>query len=492
MAGMDREAAGHLLRQLRELRETVEHGASERETHWEVEVTRPVFRASRSNLAHYLALREQDLRPLQAQLPPFGLSSLGRSESRVMANLSAVIGALELMTGAPAEPHEEEGESGLGRLEANTVELFGPARDGRHARVMVTLSPKVGTEDQLVAALLDAGMDCARINCAHDSPGIWLKMIETLRRVGAAKGYSCPVCMDLAGPKIRTEEVIARKKMVEPGDSILITFDAPGKRSAFDFQASCGAPEVLGAIQAGTPCSIKDGRIAGRIDEVRDEGLVLRVERTPKGGEPLLEHKGINFPGTALDISPLTPADLKALDFIAEHADAVSYSFVQRQSDVALLQGELERRRDGRPPMPIIAKIETQLAFEHLPELIVQGASRNPFGIMIARGDLAVEIGFERLAEVQEEILWIAEAAHVPVIWATQVLESLVKNGMPSRGEYTDAAMGVRAECVMLNKGKHIQDGVMALDDLLRRMEQHQLKKTPQLRALKSWRYHGG
>jgi pyruvate kinase len=106
-------------------------------------------------------------------------------------------------------------------------------------------------------------------------------------------------------------------------------------------------------------------------------------------------------------------------------------------------------------------------------------------GVMIARGDLAVECGWERLAEVQEEILWIAEAAHVPVIWATQVLERLAKEGRPSRAEITDAAMGERAECVMLNKGPHVPLAVRTLDDILRRMQEHQQKKRAMLRPLR-------
>jgi len=108
-------------------------------------------------------------------------------------------------------------------------------------------------------------------------------------------------------------------------------------------------------------------------------------------------------------------------------------------------------------------------------------------GVMIARGDLAVECGYERMAEVQEEILWACEAAHMPVIWATQVLETLARTGVPSRAEITDAAMGGRAECVMLNKGPHILDAMRTLTDILRRMQQHQSKKRPLLRALKSW-----
>jgi pyruvate kinase len=183
----------------------------------------------------------------------------------------------------------------------------------------------------------------------------------------------------------------------------------------------------------------------------------------------------------------LTREDLRALDFVAANADMVGYSFVQRPEDLALLQREIDKRRGDRPPLAIVAKIETRLAFANLPELIVQGAGTSPFAVMIARGDLAVEIGYERMSEVQEEILWVCEAAHVPVIWATQVLESLVKRGMPSRGEFTDAAMGNRAECVMLNKGPYVDEGVAVLDNVLRRMERHQVKKSPQLRALSAW-----
>jgi pyruvate kinase len=106
-------------------------------------------------------------------------------------------------------------------------------------------------------------------------------------------------------------------------------------------------------------------------------------------------------------------------------------------------------------------------------------------GVMIARGDLAVECGYKRLAEVQEEILWICEAAHVPVIWATQVLETLSKKGIPSRSEITDAAMGERAECVMLNKGPYVVSAVKTLDDILKRMQTHQEKKRSILRRLR-------
>lgn len=137
--------------------------------------------------------------------------------------------------------------------------------------------------------------------------------------------------------------------------------------------------------------------------------------------------------------------------------------------------------------MALVAKIETQLAIRNLPELIVQGAGVQPMAVMIARGDLAVEVGARRLSELQEEILWLCEAAHVPVVWATQVLDTFVRKGTRHRAELTDAAMAERAECVMLNKGPYITDAVSLLDDVLAAMEGHQFKKTSRLRALRSW-----
>jgi pyruvate kinase len=150
------------------------------------------------------------------------------------------------------------------------------------------------------------------------------------------------------------------------------------------------------------------------------------------------------------------------------------------------LEAELSRR-GASAAMALIAKIETVAAVQSLPELIVQGAGVRPLAIMIARGDLMVEVGHRRMAEMQEELLWLCEAAHVPVIWATQVLDNLVKKGLRNRAELTDAAMAERAECVMLNKGPYVGDGVRLLADVLGRMEGHQFKKASRMRALRSW-----
>ena len=193
--------------------------------------------------------------------------------------------------------------------------------------------------------------------------------------------------------------------------------------------------------------------------------------------------KGVNLPESDLRLDATTTKDLEDLAFVARHADIVELSFANTRRDVERLHEHLARL-GGRTPA-VVLKVETRRGFENLPELLLAAMRAPRCGVMIARGDLAVEVGFERLAEVQEEILWVCEAAHVPVVWATQVLEGLAKVGTPSRAEVTDAAAGVRAECVMLNKGPHVGQAVRALDDILRRMQAHHCKNRSTLRELK-------
>ncbi|MCG8584260.1 MAG: pyruvate kinase, partial [Pirellulales bacterium] len=244
----------------------------------------------------------------------------------------------------------------------------------------------------------------------------------------------------------------------------------------------CTAPEVFESVRVGDRILFDDGKIGGVVEEVNDGHLVVEVTHARDRGGKLRADKGINLPDSPLKMDALTEKDRKDLEFVVKHADAVNYSFVRRAEDVFQLQEELHRL--GRPELGIILKIENRKAVQHLVRILL-AAMRSPLaGVMIARGDLAVECGWQRLAEVQEQILWMCEAAHMPVIWATQVLESLAKKGLPSRAEVTDAAMSARAECVMLNKGANICETVRTLDDILQRMQDHQVKKRPMLRKL--------
>lgn len=500
-----------LLATIQELRQTVESEGLATFERWKLHIHRSDFLVSALNLAQYLALRRHDLRSLQAALMPWGLSSLGRIEARVMPNLDAVIATLEMICKSEPErsinrPPVEAFFEGDRLLQQHTEDLFGQTLPHRRVRIMVTLPTEAASDYGLVREIVQRGASCVRINCAHDAPEAWKRMIDFTRQAERETGKMCKVMMDLGGPKIRTGHVLTPrdKKRVFQGDHILLSQCLSQSVTEVEvdntvlptdyFQTCCTVPEILNLLTVGSLVYIDDGKIRTRVIDPQfhspdgQSGLLLQVTHASPKGIKLRPEKGLNFPNTVLPLSPLTDKDLSDLDFIATHADIIGYSFVQRPTDIRLLQQELDRRAKEQLCKPaIVAKIETPVAVSNLPELIIYAAGKQPFGVMIARGDLAVEIGYQRLAEIQEEILWLCEAAHVPVIWATQVLESLVKNGAPSRGEMTDAAMAERAECVMLNKGPFIAEAITILDDVLSRMEAHQSKKTPQLRALHSW-----
>jgi pyruvate kinase len=279
-------------------------------------------------------------------------------------------------------------------------------------------------------------------------------------------------------------ETSLRAIEVKVGDTLLLTRGRaahtataakhPHERLAI---VSCTLPAALDHLAKGQRVSFDDGRIhavVARVLRGRDE-FQLRVVLTQKDTAKLRADKGINLPDTRITIPGLTKEDRDNLSFIARHADAIGLSFVRDPADLRRLHTALDRHR--RSPMAVILKIETREAFENLPRLLLEGMRRPPLAVMIARGDLAIQAGFERLAEVQDEILWMCEAAHVPAVWATQVLDTLARTGVPSRAEVTDAAAGVAAECVMLNKGPFIAEAVRALADILGRMERHRDKK---------------
>lgn len=278
---------------------------------------------------------------------------------------------------------------------------------------------------------------------------------------------------------------------LQQGDLLVLQRDLkPGRPATYDSAGQvlnppsigCTIPEVFDDIRSGESTWFDDGKIGGVVEKIEHTRAFIRITQARVGGERLRSNKGINLPESKLRLAALTPQDLDTLPFIAEHADVVELSFANDASDVEFLQQHLTRL-GGRHPA-IVLKVETRRGFENLPEMLLTAMRWPSCGVMIARGDLAVECGFERLAEVQEEILWVSEAAHIPVIWATQVLETLAKKGMPSRAEVTDAAMGQRAECVMLNKGPHMLSAVRVLDDILRRMQGHKAKRRPLLREL--------
>lgn len=566
---------------------------------------RPRHRWSAVNLVDYAAVRSQDVRQLQADLSELGLSSLGRMEAGVEDHLKAVLLSLAAIADKPEpeldmldvgiDPGEDQG-GGQETLVRNTVHLLGRAPEDRETRIMVTLPSEAAGDPALVRDMVAAGMNVARVNCAHDGPEEWARMIEHVRAAASESDKDLRISMDLGGPKVRTGPIEpgprvekikptrdARGHITErarlwlgssPHDDLLpsvpvspaswLTQRSVGERirlrdaresgrslhvvavedggvlvefaktvyfatdlvltaangdravlgelpeteqalrlnigdtlrlvrslepvpavSHSPFSIGCTLPEAFEDVEPGDRVWLNDGKIGGVVRSVTPDSMDIDVLHAGPNGSNLKAEKGINFPDTELRIRSLTEQDRRDLKFVARNADIVNMSFVRSRTDVTDLLDELTRL--GATDVDVTLKIETVGGFEQLPQMLLEVMRWKDAGVMIARGDLAVETGFERLAEVQQEILWLCEAAHVPVIWATQVLESLAKKGIPSRAEVTDAAQGQRAECVMLNKGPFIIDTIAALSSILGRMSGHVIKKTDLLRKLNAW-----
>jgi len=569
----------------------------------DIENVHPVYGKSALNLVHYLGFRNFDIDKLQDELRDLGLPSLSNVEAHVMKSLLTLSSIISHLLGKP-DREKRKGIISVKKsqkiLNRNTKLLFGYKSKKRRTRIMVTLPGSAGDDYKLVNRLMNLGMNSARINCAHDDPGTWAKMIDNIHKSKDKLAKNCKIMMDLGGPKLRTgsmqpgpkivrirpEKDVTGKvvnpakvwiappdipppddtanahipiseewfKYIKRGDNIRLTdtrdkkikividgkkgngrwglcFSSayvssgtelhlfkpgsmedlahqvgellpleqyislkvndylilhkdpmPGEPAQYDENGkllkhahiSCTLPEIFKDVKKGEPVFFDDGKIEGIIEEFNEDELLIKISYAKDSGGKLKSDKGINLPESNLKVSGLTKKDKKDLEFVAVNADTVNFSFVNDENDVQQLLDELS---NYDTTIGVILKIETQKGFKNLPRILLRAMQTYPIGVMIARGDLAIETGWKNFASIQEEIMRICEAAHVPDVWATQVLESLAKKGVPSRAEITDAAMAQRAECVMLNKGAYIEKTVKMLDKILRRMQRFQKKK---------------
>lgn len=454
-----------------------------------IQQVHPNFQASATNLLHYLVLRSAEIREAQEYLHKIGLSSLANCESHALAQVQRV---LRWLKASHVERHEVactfEVASKL--RQRHTEELLGISPETGKPHIMVTFNEEMTNDRMMVEDMLMAGMTVARLNCAHDNPDVWSRMIEVLKRGIAKTGRNCKVYMDLAGPKIRVASLpidvdpLLGLRLHEEEDVLMLPAENQTEE-VMDRPVIWVEPSaMLAMMKPGEHIFFDDGKFEAKVIESTAAWARVRIKRISTKKPFLKAEKGINLPDSDLNIAPLTDEDKRNIPFICQHADMVGYSFVSEPGDVDFLRTELKKHGGSRHIPAIILKIERLSAVQNLPGLLMNGMRDGAVGVMIARGDLAVEIGFERLSEIQEEILWICEAAHVPVIWATQVLETLNKTGYATRSEITDAAYGVMAECVMLNKGRYITKTIHTLDNILRRQMAHVDKKRYIMRPL--------
>lgn len=599
-----KEKIDSLINQVLEL----EHSITEEEEKYknEIEFVHEEHRNSATNLVHYLAFRSFDLRNIQKRLQNLGMSRLNRAEAHVQSSLLKTLFILRALNNEPINPATRKGLSikkGKKLQKSNTRKLLGYRSKNRRVRIMVTQPTEAAYNYPMVYNMVKNGMNCARINCAHDDPEVWLKIIDHVKRASKSLQRKVKIAMDLAGPKIRTGTIKPGAKVrkfspirdeegniLEPvmlhcvpqkefdaekmpeaipvnpdwiasldeGEKIEVIDTRNKKRRLFvakkseqsvllngdettylgtgtklitsktgsasvgelppvehvlllragdiltihksqklgepaivdkkgkvikKAHVSCQLHEIFDVVKVGEPVLFDDGKIQAEIIEVREDEFDVKITRAKELGTKLRAEKGINFPETAINVGGLTEKDKADLEFVAQHADVVNFSFVNSPEDVQELL-DLFEEMEVPERLGVILKIETQKAFENLPEILLTAMKVKKVGVMIARGDLAVETGWDQIGTIQREILSICNAAHTPVVWATQVLENLAKKGLPSRSEITDAVQSIKADCVMLNKGLYINDAISLLDTILTDQETYNDKDLEQLPKL--------
>ncbi len=464
------------------------------------------YKASAKNLYRYLLLRSNDLRTIQNGLSEHGISSLGSGAGYVYHNVSSALRLVKLLLGKSWQPHNDVQTIGFSKskklLRKHANLLFNSENKVHATGIMVTMPDEAAHDTELLKRLMAAGMGIARINLSHGDQTQWIKILGNIEAVSKEMQLPIKIYMDLPGPKIRTSTILKRNKKIPSAGPKQVEFIKIAKNDHLILRKEgvgndpqvrvnnqenehpvvhASLPQIIDDLQIGQPVFFDDGTIEAQVLEKYLNEVLLVIINAYKS--KLASGKGINLPQTHLNLPSLTDEDIDLLPFVSKHADLVGYSFVRNAFDVTKLYKVLQILDQGR--IGVIFKIENVEAFENLPSILIQGMARAKIGVMIARGDLAVEVGFERISEVQNQILLLCEAAHVPVIWATQVLDTLAKKGIATRAEISDVAISAQAECVMLNKGPYIVEAVSTLKNILQRMEAHSQKKKNTMRALK-------
>ncbi|ACQ80466.1 pyruvate kinase [Beutenbergia cavernae DSM 12333] len=315
----------------------------------------------------------------------------------------------------------------------------------RRAKIVCTLGPATESPE-MVQALVDAGMDVARINRSHGEADEHARVIERVRAAATAAGRAVAILVDLQGPKIRLGRFVDGKHELAEGDVFTITTDdVPGTKE----RVSTTYPGLPGDCKPGDVILIDDGRVAVRVVEVTATDVVTRVE-VPG---PVSNNKGLNLPGVAVSVPAMSEKDIEDLRWgLRLKADFIALSFVRSAADyddVSRIMDEEGYRA------PVIAKIEKPQAVENLTEIV------DAFdGIMVARGDLGVELPLEQVPLVQKSAIDLARRNAKPVIVATQVLDSMISSPRPTRAETSDCANAVLdgADAVMLSGETSVGD----------------------------------
>jgi pyruvate kinase len=342
-----------------------------------------------------------------------------------------------------------------------------PSHTARRTKIVATVGP-ASRDPEVLRQLFEAGVDVFRLNFAHGTPDEHAETVRRIRQTSAEAGREVGIMGDLPGPKLRLGDLEGDVAVLHSGSTVRMRGETNG---------TPGNPELLTvqwdgfakAVHEGDPVFLADGRVRMRVVSVSGNEVICEIE----AGGAVSSHQGVNLPGADADLPDTRVSDQPWIDFACDNGvDLLAVSFVRRPADLEKVEAHL-RERGG--DIPLIAKIEKPQAAERAPEIIEEAGS----GIMIARGDLGVELPIEEVPGAQKRLIALAGRASKPAITATQMLATMVRASRPTRAEVTDVANAIYdgTDAVMLSEetaiGDHPVEAVRVMDRIARVTEPH-------------------
>ncbi|MBI2192783.1 MAG: pyruvate kinase [Planctomycetes bacterium] len=341
----------------------------------------------------------------------------------------------------------------------------------RRTKIVCTIGPATSTDEKL-GQLMEAGMNVARLNCSHGTTAERLDCIRRIRAAAERHGRPIAVFLDLRGPRLRMGRLPPEGRRLQAGEDVLLATEGAETAGLAGAALPVQSPFLAAGVSAGQSIFVDDGNVELSVSST--DGVAIRC-RVVRGGR-LTSHKGINAPGAHLALPILEPEDLVDLQAgIREGIDAVAVSFVRHEEDLRQVRAAVHAFRPG---LPLIAKMETSQALERLDPILDESEA-----VMVARGDLGVEMPIERVPLIQKRLIALARARGKPVITATQMLESMVEQERPTRAEASDVANAVLdgTDAVMLSAetsvGRYPVQAVQVMDRIIGSVESESMSR---------------
>ncbi|ACK70775.1 pyruvate kinase [Gloeothece citriformis PCC 7424] len=329
-------------------------------------------------------------------------------------------------------------------------------------KIVATIGP-ASSSPEILKQMIDAGMNVARLNFSHGSYEDHARMVSLLRSVSEELNYPITLLQDLQGPKIRIGQLPDGQMMLNEGEYLTLVpvaeFDNQPYTVSIDY------PYIAQDAKIGEQVLLDDGLLELKVEDIQGNAVKCKIIE----GGILKSRKGVNFPNLDLRLPSMTAKDEKDLEFgLSQGIDWVSLSFVRKAEDIRYLKNFLTEK--GQPDVPVIAKIEKPQAIEHLEEIVAECD-----GLMVARGDLGVEMSPEKVPLLQKQIIRLCNLQHRPVITATQMLESMIHNPRPTRAEASDVANAIidGTDAVMLSGESAVGEFPVKAVEMLSRIAQY-------------------